>query len=537
MKSKSMPCPSPGALRECLEAMSDPNPQLAAHLESCSHCQATMSFVAGQETWWDEAQQFLSCDVDPIAGRISSRVCPLTSSELETTVGSDVLLAHELQQLQSLLDAPSHPELLGRIGRYELEQLVGRGGMGLVFRAHDTELHRVVAIKTLALHLIPIGAARERFVRESRACAALAHPHIVPMYDVVHDGPVPALVMQYIAGPTLQAWVREHGSMAWQDALKIGSQLADALAAAHSNGLVHRDIKPGNVLLEANGSRALLTDFGLARVLDAATMTQSGILTGTPEYMSPEQANGASVDERSDLFSLGSLIYTMLAGTAPFRAAEPMAILHRVCNASQTPLHRINPEIPIEVSRLVDRLLAKNPQHRFASAQQLRDAMLELLRSPRRLLRSSRPRMVRWVTTIVVVAGFFLLIGLFEPIRMWIGTWSEASSSTQTSNPVQIQMSHDVTNTDFSETMSLPNSSGWEKAIESAFGNTVGVFDDFHAIDRELSSLTLESQRMLRALESPQVKYSDAAFPIDPIDPEVTRLKEDTQRLESELKP
>jgi len=496
-----------------------------------------MSFVAGQETWWDEAQQFLSCDVDPIAARISSRVCPLTSSELETTVGSDVLLAHELQQLQSLLDAPSHPELLGRIGRYELEQLVGRGGMGLVFRAHDTELHRVVAIKTLALHLIPIGAARERFVRESRACAALAHPHIVPMYDVVHDGPVPALVMQYIAGPTLQAWVREHGSMAWQDALKIGSQLADALAAAHSNGLVHRDIKPGNVLLEANGSRALLTDFGLARVLDAATMTQSGILSGTPEYMSPEQANGQSVDERSDLFSLGSLIYTMLAGTAPFRAAEPMAILHRVCNASQTPLHRINPEIPIEVSRLVDRLLAKNPQHRFASAQQLRDAMLELLRSPRRLLRSSRPRTVRWVTTIGVVTSLFLLIGLFEPIRMWIGMWSEASSSTQKSNPVQIQLSHDVTNTDFSETMSLPNSSGWEKAIESAFGNTVGVFDDFHAIDRELSSLTLESQRMLRALESPQVKYSDAAFPIDPIDPEVTRLKEDTQRLESELKP
>ena len=120
---------------------------------------------------------------------------------------------------------------------------------------------------------------------------------------------------------------------------------------------------------------------------------------------------------------------------------------------------------------------------------------------------------------------------------MWIGMWSEASSSTQKSNPVQIQLSHDVTNTDFSETMSLPNSSGLENAIESAFGNTVGVFDDFHAIDRELSSLTLESQRMLRALESPQVKYSDAAFPIDPIDPEVTRLKEDTQRLESELKP
>ena len=384
MKRKSMPCPSPEVLRECLEAMPDPNPMLASHLESCLDCQATLSFVAGQETWWGEAQQFLSCELDPIAARISSRVCPLTSSEQLTSVGVDVLLAHELQQLQSLLEAPSHPELLGRIGRYELEQLVGRGGMGLVFRAHDTELHRVVAIKTLALHLIPIGAARERFVRESRASAALAHPHIVPMYDVVHDGPVPALVMQYIAGPTLHAWIQEHGSMPWQDALKIGSQLADALSAAHEHGLVHRDIKPGNVLLEANGSRALLTDFGLARVLDAATMTQSGILTGTPEYMSPEQANGESVDERSDLFSLGSLIYTMLAGHAPFRAKEPMAILHRVCNASHLPLYRVDPEIPLEISRLVDRLLAKNPQHRFLTAKELRDKMLELSRSPRR---------------------------------------------------------------------------------------------------------------------------------------------------------
>ncbi len=537
MKSKSMPCPSPGALRECLESMSDPNPQLAAHLESCAHCQATLSFVAGQETWWDEAQQFLSCEVDPVASRISSRVCPLTSSEQATTVGSDVLLAHELHQLQSLLDAPSHPELLGRIGRYELEQLVGRGGMGLVFRAHDTELHRVVAIKTLALHLIPIGAARERFVRESRACAALAHPHIVPMYDVVHDGPVPALVMQYIAGPTLQAWVREHGSMAWQDALKIGSQLADALVAAHAHGLVHRDIKPGNVLLEANGSRALLTDFGLARVLDAATMTQSGILTGTPEYMSPEQATGESVDERSDLFSLGSLIYTMLAGHAPFRASEPMAILHRVCHATQTPLHRINPEIPIEVSRLVDRLLAKNPQHRFASAQQLRDALLELLRSPRRLLRSRRPTMVRWVTTIGVVTGLFLLVGLFEPIRMWIGWWPESSASKHTRAPFQTPLSHDALDSELNETMARPQSRTLETATESEFGNTVGVFDDFHAIDRELSSLKQESKWMLRALESPHLDYSHPAFPIDPMDPEVTRLKEETKRLEFELKP
>ena len=537
MTRKTMPCPSPGALRECLEAMSAPNPMLAYHLESCSDCRATLSFVAGQETWWEEALQFLSCEEDPIAARIRSRVCPLTCSEQMASAGADVLLAHELQQLQSLLEAPSHPELLGRIGRYELEQLVGRGGMGLVFRAHDTELHRVVAIKTLALHLIPMGAARERFVRESRACAALSHPHIVPMYDVVHDGPVPALVMQYIAGPTLHAWIQERGSMAWQDALKIGSQLADALSAAHEHGLVHRDIKPGNVLLEANGSRALLTDFGLARVLDAATMTQSGILAGTPEYMSPEQARGESVDERSDLFSLGSLIYTMMAGHAPFRAAEPMAILNRVCHASQTPLHRINPEIPLEVSRLVDRLLAKNPQHRFSSAKELRDTLLVLSRSPRRLFGRNRPQVVRWGAAIGLVASLFLCLGLFEPIQTWTGIWSTAPITKVTPNAVGIQRSSDKIGSESNTSKSNRKAFEPESAYHAAYGNTVGIFDDFHAIDRELSSLHQETLRMLRAIEPPYVKSRDVAIPLDRLDPEVARLKEDTKRLESEFNP
>ena len=537
MKRKSMPCPSPEVLRECLEAMPDPNPMLASHLESCLDCQATLSFVAGQETWWGEAQQFLSCELDPIAARISSRVCPLTSSEQLTSVGVDVLLAHELQQLQSLLEAPSHPELLGRIGRYELEQLVGRGGMGLVFRAHDTELHRVVAIKTLALHLIPIGAARERFVRESRASAALAHPHIVPMYDVVHDGPVPALVMQYIAGPTLHAWIQEHGSMPWQDALKIGSQLADALSAAHEHGLVHRDIKPGNVLLEANGSRALLTDFGLARVLDAATMTQSGILTGTPEYMSPEQANGESVDERSDLFSLGSLIYTMLAGHAPFRAKEPMAILHRVCNASHLPLYRVDPEIPLEISRLVDRLLAKNPQHRFLTAKELRDKMLELSRSPRRLLGQKQSIMMRWGATIGLAASLILCIGLFEPNGTWTGNWSTIPFTEVTSNSVGIQRSHDATGSESIASQKNSKSIATESANEASFGNTVGIFDDFHAFDRELSRLNQETEWMVRAMEPPNVRLRDVAIQIDRLDPEVIRLKQDTKRLESEFNP
>ncbi len=535
MKRKSIPCPNSDILRDCLESTCEPNPALSEHLVTCSHCQSTLNLVAGQETWWDEAQQFLSEEVDPIASRISSRVCPLTSTEQPTTTGSDVLLAHELQQLQSLLDTPSHPELLGRIGRYELEQLVGRGGMGLVFRAHDTELHRVVAVKTLALHLIPIGAARERFVRESRACAALAHPHIVPMYDVVHDGAVPALVMQYIAGPTLHAWIQERGSMAWQDALKIGSQLADALSSAHEHGLVHRDIKPGNVLLEANGSRALLTDFGLARVLDAATMTQSGILTGTPEYMSPEQAKGESVDERSDLFSLGSLIYTMLAGHAPFRAAEPMAILHRVCHASHTPLHRLNTEIPVEVSKLVDRLLAKNPQHRFSSAHELREAMLELLRAPRRLLGKGRSKVLRWGAIAAVASCLVLFVGLFEPLHRWIGDLVDGLPDEIRNSHEGIPRSSELARQDADASMSSLRTKTSESTSGLGYGITVGIFDNFQAIDLELDRLSEEGQRALQFYRSTSVKLQDNSIPIDPLEGELARLKQVTTRLESEL--
>lgn len=524
MKRISMPCPSPSELRDCLETTSEPSPRLVDHLASCLHCQSTLTFVAGQETWWDEAQQFLSSEIDPIVSRISSRVCPLTSGE-PSQAGSDVLLAHELKQLQCLLDKPSHPELLGRIGRYELEQLIGRGGMGLVFRAHDTELHRVVAIKTLSLHLIPMGVARERFVRESRACAALSHPHIVPMYDVVQDGAVPALVMQYIAGPTLHAWIHEHGAMDWQDAMKLACQLADALACAHQHGLVHRDIKPGNVLLEANGSRALLTDFGLARVLDAATMTQSGILTGTPEYMSPEQAKGDSVDERSDLFALGSLMYTMLAGHAPFRAAEPMAILHRVCHAPHAPLHRINAEIPLEVSQLVDRLLAKNPQHRFASANELRDAMLELLRSPRRLIRPLRSSILRYAVGTFAFAMLMLSLGLYEPTRNWFSVLNQVKRS-----PLRVHRQQDMA-------AEIPNfeTYGVARSSESVFENTIGIFDDFHAIDRELIRLRDEAQRVQQGIRYSDVGLRGNALAIDPIDQEVERLKRDSKRLESEF--
>lgn len=381
-------CPDRTRLESCLTNASDRNDVvLEEHLESCTICQESLAQLAGTHHEWQVAQDSLANSATEGLASISARVLALSSDGQRSgrANADDPLGAHEIQQLRTLLAEPSHPELLGRIGRYEIEQLVGRGGMGLVFRAHDTELHRVVAIKTLGLHLVPIAAARERFIREARACAGLSHPHVVPTYDVITDGPIPALVMQYIAGPTLDQQIRESGPVNWQQALHLAIQLADALCAAHAQGLVHRDIKPGNVMLEADAGRALLMDFGLVRILDDATLTHSGVLAGTPQFMSPEQARGESVDERSDLFALGSLIYYMITGRAPFQADQPMAVLNRICNQPHQPLTQLLPAIPIELSRIVDQLLAKRAKQRIPSARQLRDRLTELALLPHRL--------------------------------------------------------------------------------------------------------------------------------------------------------
>ncbi|MCC6510459.1 MAG: serine/threonine protein kinase, partial [Pirellulaceae bacterium] len=219
-----------------------------------------------------------------------------------------------------LLSPATHPEMLVRIGRYEVERLIGSGGMGVVFKAIDTELNRHVAIKLLAPFLAGNGAARQRFSREAKAAAAVVHEHVVPIYKVESNGDSPFLVMPYVAGESLQARPDREGPLELCEILRIGMQISEGLDAAHLQGLIHRDIKPSNILLEQGVERSLITDFGLARTTDDASLTNTGHYAGTPQYMSPEQARGDAIDFRSDLFSLGSVIYTMCAGRPPFRA-------------------------------------------------------------------------------------------------------------------------------------------------------------------------------------------------------------------------
>jgi eukaryotic-like serine/threonine-protein kinase len=267
--------------------------------------------------------------------------------------------------------APSHePGSLGRLDHYEVLAIVGSGGMGVVLKARDTSLQRVVAIKMLAPQMAASGTARKRFVREAQAAAAVRDEHVVSIHAVQGTGPIPYLVMEYIEGITLEERIKQRGPVELKEILRIGLQIAAGLAAAHKHGLVHRDVKPANILLENGVERVKITDFGLARAVDDASLSQSGVIAGTPMYMSPEQAEGQYIDQRSDLFSLGSVLYAMCAGHAPFRAPTTIAVLKRVCEDSPRTIRDSNADIPEWLEAVVARLHAKRPEDRFQSAKE-----------------------------------------------------------------------------------------------------------------------------------------------------------------------
>ena len=256
-----------------------------------------------------------------------------------------------------------------------MTEVLGRGGFGVVLKAFDPALGRFVAIKVLASQLAASAAARSRFAREAKAAAAVVHENVVAIHAVDSWNGLPYLVMPCIAGRSLQERVDRDGPLAVKEVLRVGMQAALGLAAAHDQGLVHRDIKPSNILLENGVERVKLSDFGLARAVDDASQTQSGVVAGTPQYMSPEQARGEAVDHRSDLFSLGGVLYFMCTGHPPFRADSTPAVLRRVCDDRPRPLREVNPDVPDWLAEVVDRLLAKERGGRFSSAAEVAEVM------------------------------------------------------------------------------------------------------------------------------------------------------------------
>jgi hypothetical protein len=281
----------------------------------------------------------------------------------------------EASDVAEMLTPSQEPGHLGRLDHYEILQVVGHGGMGVVLKAFDDKLHRVVAIKVMARDLAAGAAARQRFTREARAAAAVSHDHVVTIHAVEEEHRPPYLVMQFVDGVSLQQKLEAHGALGLNEILRIGLQIAEGLAAAHRQGLVHRDIKPANILLENGVERVKITDFGLARAAADASLTQSGAVTGTPLYMSPEQASGAAVDHRSDLFSMGSVLYAMCTGRPPFGAGHTHAVLRRVIEETPRPIREVNADIPAWLCDLIARLHAKNPADRFQSAREVADLL------------------------------------------------------------------------------------------------------------------------------------------------------------------
>ncbi|HEX7379592.1 MAG TPA: protein kinase [Pirellulales bacterium] len=269
-----------------------------------------------------------------------------------------------------LLRPSDEPGVLGTIGPYQVRELIGRGGMGIVLRAFDAKLNRVVAVKVLAPELAAQPTARRRFLREAQAAAAVTHPHVVTIHAVDEDER-PYLVMECIDGCSLQDKIERSGTLKLTEVLRIGTQIAEGLAAAHKQGLIHRDVKPANILLENGVERVKITDFGLARAADDMTLTRPGEIAGTPQYMSPEQASGERVDQRSDLFSLGCVLYAMCAGEPPFRADSMAAMVKKICDDTPRPLREIDPQLPDWLAAVIDRLLSKDPNGRFQTASEV----------------------------------------------------------------------------------------------------------------------------------------------------------------------
>lgn len=356
----------------CLgDALSDEESEaLTQHLNECTTCQRRLEQFAAADADWATVRQLQKGP----ASRSAPSAAPF---EIEDASG---FTASATDFAVHYLSPATAPDAIGQLDDIEILDVVGRGGMGVVLKGRQSSMQRLVAVKVLRPDLGAHGVARRRFLREAQAIAAVAHPNVMPIHAVVTTGRLLYLVMPFLDCESLEQRVQRGGSFPALETLTIGLQVARALEAAHAQGLVHRDVKPENILLERTGNRVWLADFGLARVVDDAALTHSGVIAGTPMYMSPEQARGEAIDGRSDLFSLGSVLYMMAAGRPPFRAATTYGVLRRIIETSPRSLREIDPSIPRWIEPLIARFHEKLPARRIASATEAVQLLEQALR-------------------------------------------------------------------------------------------------------------------------------------------------------------
>ncbi len=379
--------------------------------------------------------QHLRADCPELLDPLRQRIRDLESAEAFLGVGggdtpcADDLRSHadtppaldEGEDVRALLAPPQGPGEMGRLGPYAVLGVLGAGGMGLVLRARDPVLRRDVALKVMRPALAAEPHARERFLREGRAAAAVEHEHAVPIYHVGEEGAVPFLVMPLLQGETLADRLRREGPLPIDEVVRIGAEAAEGLAAAHARGLVHRDVKPANLWLEALGGKVKVLDFGLAHWERDGRLTEVGAVRGTPAYMSPEQVRGEALGPACDLFSLGVVLYEMATGQPPFRGKNALALLAALASDEPVPPEQLRPGLPPALGALIRELLVKDEARRPSSAPAIA-ARLRDVGQP-------RPRKVAWTRGAVLVA-VLLAVGAGGPLawRAWPGPVAEAPS-------------------------------------------------------------------------------------------------------------
>jgi serine/threonine protein kinase len=376
------------------------------------------------------------------AVRRMERLASSMSSAADTRAGSDTGPERGASAtdawLTGLLETAQQPDEVGRLGGYRVLSVLGQGGMGLVLRAEDPVAHRLVAIKVMRPEVADRADSKERFLREVRAAAAVAHDNVVPIWHVSEQRGTPFFVMPLLLGQTLEHRLRHEPPLSVVEVVRIGRETAEGLTAAHALGLIHRDVKPPNLWLEAPGGRVKLLDFGLARSQEAGALSQSGALLGTPGYMAPEQIDGLDLDGRVDLFALGCVLYRLLTGRPAFAGATPTAVLRATVTTEPPPPRAIYPAVPEPLSDLVVALMARQRDQRPKSARAVVDELRRLeTQVPRpeilerlpthalptgayRPLLVRRHRSRRWLALAAVVA-LLLSAGALLVWRPWAG--------------------------------------------------------------------------------------------------------------------
>lgn len=462
--------------------------QLTLHLTECADCRARLESLAGSGDDWSRISDALkkerqqSPQEQPVGGD--------DAVTIDDSAGADRFIA---DFAVDFLEPSDHPDSLGRLDNIDIREVIGHGGNGIVLKGFQPELNRLVAAKVMAPHLATSAAARRRFAREAQATAAIVHPSVLPILSVSSSGRLPYLVMPYVDCESLQQRIDREGGLPVIDVLRIGVQVARGLAAAHAQGLVHRDVKPANILLEKGVDRVMLTDFGLARAIDDASLTRSGLIAGTPQYMSPEQARGDSVDTRSDLFSLGSVLYAMCTGRPPFRAETSFGILRRVTDDEPRAITELQPQIPDWLAAIIAKLLSKSAADRIAESDRLAELLEECVAHLQQPGVNPLPPEVARLTgspalplrkPIVVSAGLLLSLTVLATVMLRSGP-----ATTPTTPELQ-------TASDSTDDVAPPASS------DAGVSESESPLLEWHSdADRQLNELDDDTDRLLNDLD------------------------------------